>query len=301
MTNFFLIFLSLGAGILIRRLNLAPKDSFRSINIWILYIALPALSLKFIPAIEWSSDLIFPAIAPVIVWIGSWLSIYVYNRFSPLQAATTGSLKLSSGLANTSFLGFPLIAAYYSEKEISIAIICDQVTFILLSTVGMLSAMRSSEQESPSFRSITVKALKFPPFIAFLIALTIPHFVDISPINPLLGKLIGTMGPLALFSIGLQLQFSKSLVDFRHLSFGLFYKLLLAPALVLFVAFLFKLRGTIPQIAIFEAAMPTLVTGSILADKYNLNPQLANLMVGAGILLAFFSTAAWWKIMQLIM
>ena len=300
MINFLLIIVSLGAGVLFNLLKVLPKDSFRSINAWVLYIALPALSLKYIPQIEWNSRMIFPAASPVIVWVGAWLLITLLAKLYPISRETSGALKLSAGLSNTSFLGFPLIAAYYGEQTLSIAIICDQVTFVLLSTVGIITALRSSQQDGLSVKTIVVRALKFPPFIAFILALILPRFMDISPVNPLLDKLVVTMAPLALFSIGLQLKLSTSGIEIRYLSWGLFYKLLIAPALILCFAFLLNAKGIIPRIGVFEAAMPSLVTGSILADQYKLNPQLANLMVGLGIGLAFITSAFWYGVMQLI-
>lgn len=301
MTNFILIAGSLLAGLIFNFSRTLPKGSYRSINAWVLYVALPALSLKYIPAIEWDKDMLFPALSPVVVWVAAWIAITIYSRFNYVNNATKGCLKLSLGLSNTSFLGFPLIVAYFSEKELSIAIICDQINFIILSTVGIIVALRASEKEELSIKVILIKAAKFPPFIAFVAALILPGFIDISPVNPLLDKLIATVGPLALFSIGLQLKFSKWRAEIKHLSFGLFYKLMIAPALVLCLALIFKLKGMIPQISVFEAAMPTLVTGSLLADQYKLNPQLSNLMVGTGILLAFITSAFWWYVMQLVL
>jgi len=57
-----------------------------------------------------------------------------------------------------------------------------------------------------------------------------------------------------------------------------------------------RIQETIPQVSMLQAAMPTLVTGSLLADEYKLNPQLANMMVGLGIFISFLSTAFWWYI-----
>lgn len=262
---------------------------------------MPALSLKYIPAITWSKEMLFPAIAPVIVWVGGWLSIQLYSRFNNISNATRGCLKLALGLSNTSFLGFPLIIAYYSEKELSIAIVYDQVNFILLSTVGIISAIRASEKEELSGGVLIKKVIKFPPFIAFIAALILPKFMDLSPVNPLLDKIIATVGPLALFSIGLQLKFSKWRTEIKNITFGLVYKLMIAPALILLAAFIFKTKGIVPQISLFEAAMPTLVTGSLIADQYKLNSQLSNLLVGLGILLSFLTTAFWWYIMQILL
>ncbi|QIL39601.1 AEC family transporter [Pedobacter sp. HDW13] len=297
MANFIIIGLCILAGILFRKSKTLPKDAHKGINAWIIYIALPAASFKYLPHIVWTKDLLFPVLAPICVWLFGWLFVTVYSRSQKLSRATTGGLKLTSSLSNTSFLGFPLIAAYFSEKDQAIAIICDQATFMLLSTIGIVVAIRSSQNQKLSAQLVLKKVLTFPPLIGCILALTVPHFITISPLEPLFEKLAGTVGPLALFSIGLQLKFGGWFSELKHISFTLLYKLILAPVVVLAIAVLLGLSGTITRITIFEMAMPTLVTAGVVADQYNLNPKLANLVVGVGIVLCFVTTGLWWLVL----
>lgn len=300
MANFLLIAVCLISGMIFRSMGTLPKDTHKGINAWVLNIALPAVSLNYIPYIKWSTELLFPIAAPLIVWLGGWVYISVYALKQPMDKATKGALKLTSSLSNTSFLGFPMVMAYFGSEALSIAVITDQAGFILLSTAGIIVAINSAQKEPLSIKAILKRLFRFPPFIAFIAALILPRFVDISPLNPLFEKLVATVGPLALFSIGLQLRFSGWRTELKHLSAGLFYKLLLAPALVLLTAVIFGLKGAIPQVSIFEIAMPTLVTSSLIADEYGLNPKLANLMVGIGIMLSFITTGLWWLLMQYV-
>src|SRR5438105_2955194 len=129
---------------LFRNAKTLPADAHKGINAWIIYLALPAVSFKYLPHIAWSSSLLLPAISPIIVWLGGWVYVQIYSKKAHLQKATEGGMKLTSGLSNTSFVGFPLIVAYFTEKDLSIAIICDQVTFTLLSTAGVIVAINSS-------------------------------------------------------------------------------------------------------------------------------------------------------------
>ncbi|WP_293311313.1 AEC family transporter [Pedobacter sp. UBA5917] len=297
MANFILIGLCILAGILFRKSKSLPKDAHKGINAWIIYIALPAVSFKYLPHITWTKDLLFPALAPVCIWLAGWLFITVYSRMRNLSKATSGGLKLTSSLSNTSFVGFPLIVAYFSEKELGIAIICDQVTFTLLSTIGVIVAIRSSQNQKLSAKLVLKKVLTFPPLIGCVLALTIPHFIDISILDPLFDKLAGTVGPLALFSIGLQLKFGGWFSELKHISLALLYKLILAPLLVMLIALVLGMNGTITKITIFEMAMPTLLTAGVVADQYNLNPKLSNLVVGIGILLSFITTGLWWLVL----
>ena len=297
MANFILIGLCIIAGILFRKSKTLPKDAHKGINAWIIYIALPAVSFKYLPHIVWSKDLLFPAFAPICIWMFGWLFITAYSRIRKLSSATTGGLKLVSSLSNTSFIGFPLILAYFSEQEIPIAIICDQITFTLLSTIGIIVAIRASQQQKLSGKLVLKKVLSFPPLVGCVLALVIPRLLNISFLDPLFEKLAGTVGPLALFSIGLQLKFGGWFSELKHISIALLYKLILAPLSILLIAMLLGMTGTITKITIFEMAMPTLLTAGVVADQYNLNPKLANLVVGIGILLSFITTALWWVVL----
>lgn len=298
MVNFVLIAVCIIAGMLFRRAQTLPSDAHRGINAWIIYIALPAVSFKYLPGIHWSKELIIPVISPLIVWFGGQAMVKLINRNKSLSKTTEGGLKLSSGLANTSFVGFPLIAAYFGEKYISIAIICDQITFFILATMGVTAAIKSSQKHQLSASVVLKRVLRFPPFLGCIGALVIPRFIDIAPAASLIDKLATTVAPLALFSIGLQLQFKGWLKEVKLIGLTLLYKLVLAPALVLAVFFTLGYRGIIPQISIFEAAMPTLLTSAVVADEYGLNPKLSNLIIGIGIIVSLATTGFWYLILR---
>jgi predicted permease len=187
--------------------------------------------------------------------------------------------------------------AYFSEKELAVAIICDQVTFTLLSTIGVIAAIRSSQNQKLSPKLVLKKVLTFPPLIGCVLALIVPHFIDVSSLETLFDKLAGTVGPLALFSIGLQLKFGGWFSELKHIGFALLYKLILAPLVVFVMALVLGMNGMITKITIFEMAMPTLLTAGVVADQYNLNPKLSNLVVGIGILLSFITTGLWWLVL----
>jgi malate permease and related proteins len=300
LTNFILIAVCILAGMLFRRSGVLPADAHKGINAWIIYLALPAVSFKYLPHIHWSRQLLLPALMPLIVWAGSWAFTRAYASVRGIAKATEGAIKLSSGLSNTSFVGFPLIIAYFSEKELAVAIICDQVTFMLLSTAGVLVAVNASQKQELSAGLIIKKVLRFPPFLGCIGALIIPLFISIAPLSPLFDKLALTVAPLALFSIGLQLRFDGWQKQVRHIGASLFYKLMIAPALVLGAALAMGLKGVIPQIAVFEAAMPTLLTSGVVAEEYNVDPKLSSLIIGLGIIVAFATTALWWQILQIL-
>jgi predicted permease len=46
------------------------------------------------------------------------------------------------------------------------------------------------------------------------------------------------------------------------------------------MALLLGIKGDVAKITVFEAAMPTLVTSSIIAEQFRLNTKLTNLIIG---------------------
>ena len=107
-----------------------------------------------------------------------------------------------------------------------------------------------------------------------------------------------TLVPLALFSVGMQLSFEGWREELPLLSLGLGYKPLMAPILTVVFALALHTSGVTAQVSIFEAAMAPMITAGVLAAQYDLNPRLANLTVGIGILLSLITTALWYVMMS---
>ena len=300
MTHFILIFICIAAGVVLSRSRLLPADAHKGVNAWVINIALPALSLRFVPEITWNSQVLLPMIGPLVVWAGAWLFVRMYGGKKRLTADSRTALRVTVGLGNTAFLGFPMIAAFYGESEIHHAVVFDQMTFILFSTLGVIAILRtsSSTAETLNFTYILKRVLRFPPFIACMVALIFPHFIDFAPVNPLLDKLVATMSPMALFSIGLQLKFGAIKEQWKLISAGLLYKLLLAPGLVLLLAFLLHSSGNTAKIGVFEAAMSSHITASLLVAQNDLNPRYCSLVVGTGILVGFITATGWYFLLE---
>lgn len=286
---------------LLRRSNVLPEGSHKGINTWLIYLALPAVSFKYLPHIQWSHNLLLPALSPVVVWLCGWMFVRLYASKTGIDKRTEGGMKLGAGLSNTSFVGFPLIIAFFGEHELGTGIICDQVTFTLMSTAGVIVAIHSSGIGKLSAGLLLGKLVRFPPFIACVSALILPRFINLDPLNPLFNQLAATVAPLALFSVGLQLSFTGWQKEWKKIAAVLCYKLVLAPLVILAIFVLMRWKGAVAQVTLFEAAMPSFVSSAVIAEQYDLNPRLLNLVVGIGIPLSLLTTAAWHYIVQALL
>lgn len=170
MENIILIFFCLILGLLLQRVKDFPANSHKALNQFIIYVALPALVLFYIPKIEINSGLLFPL---SIAWIGfvfSFIFFYSIGKRLGWSNKLIGCLILTAGLGNTSFVGFPIIQALFGEEGLKTAIIVDQPgTFVVLTTFGIITATFFSRGK-PSLQMIVSKMFLFPPFIATVFA-----------------------------------------------------------------------------------------------------------------------------------
>ncbi|MCU0349268.1 MAG: AEC family transporter [Flavobacterium sp.] len=302
MENILLLFLCLLLGVALQKVPQFPKNAYQSLNQYVIYVSLPALALYYIPKITISLALLYPL---GIAWLGFGLSFvffYALGTYFKWSKKLTGCLILTAGLSNTSFVGFPIIEALYGAEGLKTAIIVDQPgSFVVVTTLGILVAA-SFSRGNLSTSEILIKIVKFPPFIAFSIALffTIFSFEFPNALQNAFLRIGNTVTPVALVAVGLQLKIDKRSKHWSFLGLGLFFKLLIMPA---FFYLLYKIilggNGLEINVSILESAMAPMITGTILAANYGLKPKLSSMMVGVGIPLSLVTVAFWYWILSL--
>lgn len=292
MSNFLIIIFCLLAGYVLRRTSVLKADAYRSINVWVIYIGLPATSFRYLPGLSWGNELILAILGPVFIFAGSWLLIKLIEKPLRFSKRTSAAMILVSGLSNTSFVGFPLVSYYFGDTMLKWAIISDQMTFFLLSSIGIIIAMKGMGGVGTklSISSLAKRAFRFPPLIACLLALLLSPFIDFTAFNPFFSTLSNTVTPLALFSIGMQLSFSFYKSELMVMSVSLVYKLIIGPLLFILICVLLSFEGVVAQVAAFEMAMPSLVATGIVLQEFGLNSKLGNAIIGVSIILGLITT-----------
>jgi len=303
MQSIILLFLCLIVGIALQRVRAFPKNTHTVLNQYVLWVALPAMALYYLPKIELGLDLLFPA---SVAWISFGLA-YLFFIFLGKQFGWSkkliGCLILTGGLGNTSFVGIPVIEALFGKEGLETLIIVDLPgTFIVLSTLGILVASTYSKQRQST--SFLRKIVFFPPFIAFVLGLLMAIIKIDFPfeLSETFKTLAATVSPIALISVGFQLKFHQNSKHYRYLALGLTFQLLIVPAVIFGLFYgVFGKSDLATQVCIIEAAMAPMITGAILASSYGLKPQLSNMMVGFGIPISFITISIWYGIIQMTM
>lgn len=266
------------------------------LNRYLLYLVLPALALLHIPQISPGLDLLIPISAAWLTFFISWLIFGLLGQVLHWPKSTTGCLIIVSGLANTSFLGFPVLEFLYGKEALSIGLLIDQGgSFLLVSSLAIVVASLYSTQDG-DLRSIPIKILKFPPF-SFLIATILMSFLGFKtpelliPFLSLIGK---TMAPMALLALGIKFSFDLEALNSRYFWMSIGYRLVLAPATVWMIyRYILPPSELIFKATVLESGMAPMITGSIVAIQYNLQPKLATLLASLGIPISLVSILIW--------
>jgi malate permease and related proteins len=296
MSNVVLLFFCLAIGMALRASGRVPENAHQTINAFVINVSLPALALLQIPQLHFSRHLLLPISMPWLMFAAVAAVIWFVGDRLRLGAGTRGALILTAGLANTSFVGVPMIESFYGRPYMAVGLLIDQLgTYLVLSTMGVAIACLCS-QSSASLRGVARRLATFPPLLALVAALTVAALQIPYPplVSQILARLAATLAPLALASVGLQLRFGELEGKLGQLALGLGVKLVAAPLLLaLLYLELIGASGPLARVTLFEAAMGPMIGGAVVATQYGLDPPLVSLMVGIGTIVAFLSLPLW--------
>lgn len=297
MANFILIFVCFVLGIFFRRYKFFPPNAPLALNRFVIYVSLPALTIAQIHRLDLSSgSMLVPVSMPWLTYVMGFAFFHFVGKKTKMPKKTIGTLTLTGSLGNTSFVGFPLLEALFGAGAIAVGILVDQPgSFLIAGSLGVASAAYYAGG-SVRLKYIVRKVFTFPPFLSLLIAFPLRAITMPPEAFHVLDRLGATLIPLALVSVGMQLHFHPEKIksNFKNLCWGLGYKLFLVPLVCTLVYLtIFQQYNQTTLVTLVEAAMAPMITAGIIAAEYDLDIELANLMVGLGIPISLVTAPAW--------
>lgn len=277
----------------------------KKVNKYVLYLPLPAVTFLNIYPLHIQKELWIPVGSAWIIFFLALLFFGILWQLKYIDKATFACLTLVCGLGNTSFVGYPIITTLIDKDALKYAVLVDQPgTFFALSTFGVILANLASTGKIHPIVMLR-RLFSFPPFLAFFIALILPKsiFINSDIFNFICKNILSPVGatllPMALLSLGMQFSFAKNSFSYSHFSLGILFKCILAP---LFILLLLLGRdnqiGKMELTTILEIGMPPMITASVLAIEYNLQPKLANALAILGLPIGILLVTIWFFIIS---
>jgi len=284
-------FILLILGYLARKSGKFPAHTGIGLNLYVIYIALPALVLKLAPGLKLNANTLFLALIP---WLGLGLGfglVWILAKFFSWDREIKGALLLMVGLGNTAFLGLPMVSHFFGAKGLAYALIYDQIgSFLSLVIYGtLILSLYGTSKHQVSLRELLQKILFFPAFICLLIGFFVPVRIFPSWWQTLVRMTANSLVPVVMFAIGFEFRLILPKKDVLPCFVGLALKMLVIPLIFLGLIKTLHLNTLPLKVAIFELSMPPMVAAGALAAAAQFKTELTSFMVGFGIVLSFIT------------
>lgn len=219
----------------------------------------------------------------------------VYGRLVHLPRPQFGALLLAASFPNATYMGLPLLGSLFGDPGRAVAIQYDLFACTpLLLSVGILMAARFGSHDEVIHPIKTL--LRVPPLWAAVIGtvLNLAGVVQPEWAAGLLGRLGSAVVPIMLVALGMSLRLAT--LTPRHVlrvSPAIVIQLLLMPLVVLVATILLGVTGDVRTGVVLEGAMPVMVLGLVLCDRFGLDTGMYATTASASTVLALLTLPLW--------
>ncbi len=293
------IFMLTGIGYVAYRIRLVPQDALRTLNAYVLNIAVPCLILQSMQRNELNDrimdDIVWSLIAfALVTMVLAGIAALALRPMSSIPEEDKGIYKMQIVFTNCGFMGYPLTTVLFGKYALFLAIIMNIVFTTAVYSVGVMMLLHKKGEKLFTMR-LMVRMLSLP-FVASIAGLLIfvtgfhfPVFIDDT-----LSLVAATVSPVAMFIVGINLSNSKIKEIFTPRNLILCaISLFAVPALTLGIDLLLPVSNLVMVIHVFLMAMPSAAITTVLCHRYNKNAKLAAEGVASTTFFSLGTLALW--------
>ena len=271
------IFITL-LGFLFGRFKIFDLSHAKILNLFLYYVAVPALIIKFVAQSEIGQIDLKQIISYFLMQsaCGIFTFLLTSKYFKrPIQESIIWALTVA--LSNHVTLLLPITQIYFSEDvvtQVASIILMDGVILLSLIAFFLELATKRNVQLIVFIKNIILN----PMILSILIGVFLFVFsfnIDDTPVEYILSTLALCVSPVGLFAIGIILSFHTNNVINKLTASISILKLLISPLVLLLIGYLIFDAGLPQKIpgAFFVSVAPCGVTSIVLCSAYNVNPQ----------------------------
>lgn len=292
---------ALGAGILAERRF--PQGAFtlqgRLLEL-LVFILLPIVVFFTVIDLEVTANvgagLAFGWIERIAVFLLAWV---IGTHLLKLDRSSTGALIAAVVMANTGYLGIPVVALLLGGDQIGLAVTWDVVVtppamLILGFAAGAAFGTRAGNTGGERLKAFFVRN---PPLYALILALILPESLNPSW-GPHVAEILAlAMAPIGFFALGVNLLREHDEEGIRifpppftkPVATAVFLRVIFAPALVFLLA---KAIIDVPDAFLVEAGMASGINSLAVAHLFGLNMRIVVGAIAWSTLLVVLAAAA---------
>lgn len=274
----------------------------RAITTLVFYLLLPALVLD----VMWQAPIGWDTVriaAVAATGVGSGLLLgWLITRLFNMPAAIAGAALLAAAFPNATYLGLPVLEASFGTWARGVAIQYDLLACTpLLMSVGMLIAQAYGRQSDQAYSALRA-LIQVPALWAMLLALVLNALAV--PVPDFAAAFLNRLGacviPLMLLALGMSLRWQGGMQGKRlWLLAVISVQLLFIPMVAWLFAGILGLHGLLLAATVVEAAMPSMVLGIVICDRYKLDTSFYAAAVTASTFVSLASLPLWLHVLTL--
>ncbi len=265
-------------GFIFGRIKIFDLSHAKVLNLFLFYIAVPALIIKFVAQseigkIDLTQIISYFLMQGCLCLITFLITSNFFKR--PVQESIIWSLMVA--LSNHVTLLLPITKIYFGTEvitQVTSIILMDGI--ILLSVITFFLELTTKKNiRVPVFlRNLFLNPMIMSIVIGVLLFLFNIDILD-TPIDYILSVLAACVSPVGLFAIGITLSFYSSKVLNKITATISILKLIISPIVLLLVGFVLFDAGVPDKIpgAFFVSVAPCGHSAIVLCSAYNVNPE----------------------------
>ncbi|MCD1295805.1 permease [Methanocella sp. CWC-04] len=260
------------AGWLLKQTGILKDRVLKIINDYVYYVGITVIT--FVSLHNTSKDLLFYPdlyILNTVPLIIIMLIAYAVAKHWALEKRLFPVFIICAFYGNTGYIGFPLNIMVQGYDSLDLTAFISTIHTLIVMTIGVHILKKYSDDDAKNF-----KFYKLPVLWAAVLGLLL-SWVEIPDLLMLPISLISqSVSPLALLATGAMVGCAGCRIQLKEIGVLSVIKLLLMPAIVLIMATMMGVSGTVYKTSLLEAATPVAVTNTILAAQFKHDYEFAS-------------------------
>lgn len=291
------IFLLVGTGFLLRKIRLVNQESQKCITDLVINVILPCNIVKAF-CMEFTDQLGEELVMVLILSIAVQAVSVVYGKimFRKEVEGRRKCLQYGTICSNAGFLGNPIAEGIYGAYGLLLASV-----FLIPQRIMMWTEGISIFSGNKDPKSALKKAAAHPCILACIIGLflMLTGLRFPTPVSSAISYLGACNTAFSMLVIGMILN-SMNLKTFFDKTAWIYciHRLVIVPLLIYLLVGLLPVSSTVRGLVVILTAMPAGATTSILAAKYNMEPEFGTKLVICSTLLSLPSLGVWSMILN---
>jgi malate permease and related proteins len=285
---------------LVKPMGLNAEQTRKVLTTVVYYFFLPAMVLEVL----WMADIGLHSLQYTVLAVACILfgmsCLWTVGSLFKFEHRCLGAIILAAAFPNVTYLGLPVLEQTFGSWVRSVVIQIDLFAASpLLFTLGVV-VVRHYGKDTSENRQPVWSFLNVPPFWAAGIALVLNLNGLTAPIWLIgtLKLLSGAVVPLILFSLGLALSWEA--VRVRYIPYIIpvvVIKMILMPLFAIFLVDQLAMANNYKAAAVLDLAMPSMVLGIVLCDRYQLDSSLYAMAVTVTTALSLIALPFWYQVL----